>query len=197
MGHWLWKPSVQGEGHLPKVFQCTWHTTVDEKTKQHWGHYFLGASTAGDRFNQAYTGSWRESVQEARFDMLLTCQKVFMVQRNDFKDKRAPSQMDSKGSQVPFGNCAETYPFVTRFLGDKTKNGSMAGLALQREFMAEEEYPEYDPYTDGEIWKNLLGPCGNCRELMKRARADISKFSTNLDKDKAPKRPSEPLAKAE
>lgn len=118
---WKWTPDIQGEGSLPYVFQCTWHTEVDENTKQHWGQYFLGASTAGDSFetlkdSERYTGSWRERVQEARFNMLFRCQKIPMVQINDFKDKTAPNMKIAGRAMVPFGNCAETYPFAIRFL---------------------------------------------------------------------------------
>lgn len=118
---WKWTPDIQGEGNLPYVFQCTWHIEVDENTKQHWGQYFLGASTAGDSFerlkgSEKYTGSWRERVQEARFNMLFRCQKIPMVQINDFKDKTAPNMNKAGGTMVPFGNCAETYPFAIRFL---------------------------------------------------------------------------------
>ncbi|GAB0146633.1 hypothetical protein EsHS_00007026 [Epichloe bromicola] len=144
---WKWEPSDHGEGPLPYVFQCTWHTTVDEKTKQHCGQYFLGASTAGDEF-RIETGSWREEVQEARFNMLFACQKVSMVQENDFREKKAPNMNRPAGTQVPFGNCAETYPFAIRFSGDMTQNkNSMAGLALKRDFM-EKEYPDYDEHKN-------------------------------------------------
>lgn len=118
-----WKPTVKGEGNLPFVFQCTWRLQVDGSTKKHWGQYFLGASTAGDRFetrksSDTYTGAWRERVQEARFNMLYKCQNIGMVQVNDFTDKTAPNmQKKADRNMVPYGNCAETYPFAIRFLG--------------------------------------------------------------------------------
>jgi hypothetical protein len=118
---WKWKPSIQGQGELPFVFQCTWYLEVDNSTKQHWGQYFLGASNAGDKFdttkeNATYTGAWRERAQEARFNMLFKCQKVPMVQVNDFRDKTAPNMNNANRAMVPFGNCGETYPFAIRFL---------------------------------------------------------------------------------
>lgn len=65
----------------------------------------------------------------------------------------------------------------------------MAGLALKRQFMQKEEYPEYDEYKNGEIWKNLMAPCANCRILIQRAGAEVSNFAAKLDKNKAPARP--------
>nr|RBQ94708.1 hypothetical protein FVER53263_07743 [Fusarium verticillioides] len=191
---WKWAPSIQGEGDLPYVFQCTWYLEKDPSTKQHWGQYFLGASNAGDKFerNPTYSGAWRERAQEARFDMLFRCQKVPMVQANDFRDKTAPNMNpDLAGrNMVPYGNCAETYPFAIRFLPDKTKNGnSMTGLALKSKFMQKAEYPDYEEWGSSDVWKNLMPPCANCKELLKKAGAKESLFSPGLDKDKAPKRP--------
>ncbi|TVY77082.1 hypothetical protein Focb16_v008069 [Fusarium oxysporum f. sp. cubense] len=197
---WKWKPSIEGEGELPFVFQCTWYLQVDKSTRQHWGQYFLGASNAGDKFEtdvklDTYTGAWRERAQEARFDMLFRCQKVPMVQVNDFKNKTAPN-MEKKADRnmVPYGNCAETYPFAIRFLADKKQNQtSMTGLALKSKFMEKAEYPDYEEYSTSDVWKNLMAPCANCKVLLQNAGALESQFAANLDKAKAPKRPKSML----
>ncbi|KAJ3545139.1 hypothetical protein NM208_g2660 [Fusarium decemcellulare] len=165
--NWNWTPDVQGEGYLPFVFQCTWHVEVDNSTKQHRGQYFLGATTAGDSFvsdpnPEKYPASWQERVQEARFNALFRCQKLPMVQINDFKNRAAPNMNLPGRNMVPFGNCAETYPFAVRFLAERTQNENlMTGLALKRDFMEKEEYPEYDEFSTSVIWKNLMGPCAN------------------------------------
>ncbi|KAI1634234.1 hypothetical protein F4809DRAFT_652013 [Biscogniauxia mediterranea] len=197
--NWDWKPSIQGEGDLPYVFQCTWQAKVDKSTKQHFAPYFLGASTAGDRFCDKSTGSWRKRVQEARFDMLFSCQKISMVAKNDFKDEKAPNMDKNKArrTMVPFGNCAETYPFAATFLRNKTENESMTGLALKRDFMAEGEYPEYDPYRDSGIWLNSMNPCDNCKYLIGQAGAKESNFGKDQEREKAPIRPPNPPSKAE
>lgn len=65
----------------------------------------------------------------------------------------------------------------------------MTGLALQREYMEKEEYPEYDEFSTSEIWKNLMAPCDNCKHLILNAGAQYSQFSPKLEKNKAPKRP--------
>ncbi|KAF4958795.1 hypothetical protein FGADI_2139 [Fusarium gaditjirri] len=191
-----WRPEFRGEGTLPFVFQCTWHVEVDHSTKQHWGRYFLGASTAGDKWDTnpkspTFTGSWRERVQEARFNMLFKCQKIGMVMVDDFSAKRAPNMNIANRSMVPFGNCGETYPFAMIFLKEKSKNlPSMSGLALQKRFMEKEEYGDYDEFSDSPIWKSLMAPCANCMVLIQRAGANNSQFALDLGRDEAPTRPA-------
>lgn len=107
-----WKPTEPGVGDWPFMFQCTWNLIEDKSTKQRSKWFFLGASTAGDKFDPNEVGAWRHEVQRERFDMLFGCQRTGMVQSDDFSAKRAPSQVNPNGTQVPFGNCAETYPFV-------------------------------------------------------------------------------------
>lgn len=50
--------------------------------------------------------------------MLFNCQKIKMVQVNDFRDKKAPNMNPKLAGRnmIPFRNCAETYPFATTFL---------------------------------------------------------------------------------
>lgn len=178
--NWKWKiPNrEQGQGDFPAVFQCTWHTTVNEETKQRSGHYFLGASTAGDKFPktpEGLPGPWREKVQEARFTMLFNCQNVTMVQQDDFINKTAPNQRPDNPNRnmVPWGNCAETYPFATMFFGEKKKNELMEGLALKRDFMKEGEHPEYNPsITSGQV----IDPCANCKKLIENAGGKVANF---------------------
>jgi hypothetical protein len=65
----------------------------------------------------------------------------------------------------------------------------MTGLALKSKFMQKAEYPDYEEWGSSDVWKNLMPPCANCKELLKNAGAKESLFSPGLDKDKAPKRP--------
>lgn len=110
-GRWKWKPTDPGVGDWPFMFQCTWNLIEDSnKKRSHW--FFLGASTAGDKFDANAVGGWRREVQRERFGMLFGCQRQPLVQRMDFEENKAPSQLMPGGSQVPYGNCAETYPFV-------------------------------------------------------------------------------------
>ncbi|KAF4501889.1 hypothetical protein FAGAP_1860 [Fusarium agapanthi] len=195
---WKWKPDVKGEGTLPYVFQCTWSLEIDDKTKQHWCKYFLGASTAGDRWEDkileknpkspTYTGAWRNRVGEERFKMLYRCQRLVMVRESDYREKNAPSQTDPKGSQVAYGNCAETYPLIMIASSNTTQNlKSMSGLALQKNFLGDEEYAEYKAAPDTAIWKNLMAPCPNCTMLIAMAGATRSKFDLEKGQGTPPK----------
>lgn len=112
---WPWKPDDPGAGDWPFMFQVTWHL-LEDSNKQRSNWFFLGASTAGDEFDPTQVGVWREEVQKERFDMLFACQRTTMVESRDFIDKKAPAQVNPSGTKVPFGNCAETYPFVARVL---------------------------------------------------------------------------------
>ncbi|KAM0312404.1 hypothetical protein ACHAPQ_012238 [Fusarium lateritium] len=202
---WKWKPDFKGEGTLPWVFQCTWSLEADGK--QHWGKYFLGATNAGDRWewnitekdpkSPTYTGAWRKRVEEARFNMLFRCQKIGMVNESAYRDKSAPSQTDPKGSMTPYGNCAETYPFVMIFSSNTTQNSnSVSGLALQRNFLGDGEWAEYTAVRDTAIWKNLMAPCPNCEKLIGQARATLSKFDIEVGQGTPPKPPPESMLAA-
>ncbi|KLO92516.1 Uncharacterized protein LW93_12090 [Fusarium fujikuroi] len=202
---WKWKPDAKGEGTLPNVFQCTWSLEVDDKTKQHWGKYFLGASTAGDRWewkiteknpkSPTYTGAWRQRVEEARFNTLFRCQKIGMVNESAYRDKSAPSQTDANGTMTPYGNCAETYPFIMIFSSNATQNSnSMSGLALQKHFLGDAEWAEYTAVRDTAIWKNLMAPCLNCQVLITQAKATLSKFDIETGQGTPPKPPTPELA---
>ncbi|KAF5639337.1 hypothetical protein F52700_4189 [Fusarium sp. NRRL 52700] len=195
---WKWKPDAKGEGTLPYVFQCTWSLEVDDKTKQHWARYFLGASTAGDRWENkiteknpkspTYTGAWRDRVGEERFKMLYRCQRLVMVRESDYRLKNAPSQTDPKGSQVAYGNCAETYPFIIISSSNTTQNlKSMSGLALQKNFLRDGEFAEYTAAPDTAIWENLMAPCPNCTMLIAMSGATRSKFDLEKGQGTPPK----------
>ncbi|KAF5981511.1 hypothetical protein FBULB1_4753 [Fusarium bulbicola] len=196
--NWKWKPDIIGEGTLPYVFQCTWSLEVNDKTKQHWGRYFLGASTAGDRWewkinpknpkSPTYTGAWRNRVGEERFKMLYRCQRLVMVRESDYRAKNAPSQTDPKGSQVAYGNCAETYPFIMISSSNTTQNLKyMSGLALQKNFLKDGEWAEYKAAPDTAIWANLMAPCPNCTMLIAMAGATRSKFDLEKGQGTPPK----------
>ncbi|KAF4963309.1 hypothetical protein FSARC_8677 [Fusarium sarcochroum] len=130
--------------------------------------------------------------------MLLTCQKTAMVGERDFIDEEAPNMKRAIGSQVPYGNCAETYPFAARFMGNsKQDNTSMAGVALKRDFLGAGEYPEYDEYDKGQIWSFLMGPCENCKILIARAGETESNFYAALDNRVAPRRSAKSLPESE
>ncbi|KAG5755186.1 hypothetical protein H9Q70_002211 [Fusarium xylarioides] len=195
-----WKPDAKGEGTLPYVFQCTWSLEVDDSTKKHWARYFLGASTAGDKWENkitekdpkspTYTGAWRERVGEERFKMLYRCQRLVMVRESDYREKNAPSQTIADGSMVAYGNCAETYPFIMISSSNTTQNLKyMSGLALQKNFLRDEEYAEYKAAPNTPIWENLMAPCPNCTMLIAMAGATRSKF----DREKGQGTPPKPL----
>ncbi|KAI1028961.1 hypothetical protein LB503_002754 [Fusarium chuoi] len=195
---WKWKPDAKGEGTLPYVFQCTWSLEVDNSTKQHWARYFLGASTAGDRWENkitdknpkspTYTGAWRERVGEERFKMLYRCQRIVMVRESDYREKNAPSQTAADGSMVAYGNCAETYPFIMISSSNTTQNlKSMSGLALQKNFLKDGEYAEYNAAPNTAIWENLMAPCPNCTMLIAQVGATRSKFDLEKGQGTPPK----------
>ncbi|KAM4064406.1 hypothetical protein HRG_012719 [Hirsutella rhossiliensis] len=58
-----------------------------------------------------------------------------LFEQDAFRNKTAPEQTVAGGSKVPYGNCAETYPFTVKVFRDKTKNSELYGLALMRRFM--------------------------------------------------------------
>ncbi|KAF5593442.1 hypothetical protein FPANT_5138 [Fusarium pseudoanthophilum] len=196
-GKWT---GVKGEGTLPYVFQCTWTLEVDDSTKQHRAKYFLGASTAGDRWENkiinpsnkspTYTGAWRDRVGEERFKMLYRCQRPVMVRESDYRDRNAPSQTDANGSMfvIALLKFLSIANHPTPGYRDTTQNLKyMSGLALQKNFMRGGEWAEYEAAPNTPIWANLMAPCPNCTMLIAMAGATRSKFDIEQGQGTPPK----------
>ncbi|PHH93135.1 hypothetical protein CDD83_515 [Cordyceps sp. RAO-2017] len=172
-----------GAGNWPFMFQCTWH---DDRSKKPLKWFFLGASISGDEFKEDNVGAWKRTVQLHRFNMMYACFQVKMLRTGDFENQRAPEQRIAGGSQVPFGNCAETYPFVEKMFRDKVKNTELYGLALKRDFMRDiNRVQEYDGSPQGVIWGNLVGPCRNCATLIKWSGGVKENFGIEVDEPRA------------
>ena len=101
-----WPDPGDGAGDWPFMFQCTWKQEGDK-----W-RFFLGASTGGDEFIPRSTGKWRLRVQKMRFDNLYWSLHMKLFKQDAFEKEQAPEQTRAEGSGVPYGNCAETYPFA-------------------------------------------------------------------------------------
>ncbi|KJZ70937.1 hypothetical protein HIM_09688 [Hirsutella minnesotensis 3608] len=169
-----------GAGNWPFMFQCTWHDDGDKKPSK-W--FFLGASIGGDSWSAQQTGTWKENVQLRRFDMMFACLQIKLFRQGDFENRRAPEQLIADGSAVPFGNCAESYPFTEKIFRDKTKNRGLYGLALKRDFMRDHNLNEYDGSLQGVVWSNLVGPCRNCAALIERSGALQEHFTVDLGRN--------------
>lgn len=78
----------------------------------------------------------------------------------------------------------------------------MKGLALSKKFL-DLKVPvlQYSGYYDGDIWKSVVGPCFNCRGLIKNSPAKEEDFESWFESDKAtwknpPAPPEEPEVEA-
>lgn len=100
-----------GAGNWPFMYQCTWHDAGGPDAKK-W--FFLGASIGGDKWNPRNVGKWKDAVQLHRFNMVLSSAQTRLVKEHDYERKTAPEQRIPDGSDNPYGNCAETYPFVEK-----------------------------------------------------------------------------------
>lgn len=95
-----------GMSAMPTMFQCTWDVAS--------GWYRLGASLGGERAARRDTGTWLEQIRNARFNVLTQSRK----NRVAFKVVRGKEIRDKDREDVdppPWGNCAETYPFIDMF----------------------------------------------------------------------------------
>ncbi|RYP91660.1 hypothetical protein DL770_002226 [Monosporascus sp. CRB-9-2] len=182
---WEWTTPGDGAGDWPRMFQVTWKPDQDRDRKQ---HFFLGSSVAGDEWNSKQVGRWKKRVQRTRFDTLYGSLRMKLFE-NSFE--KSPVYEAYKFGW-PFGNCAETYPFIFSIRDSNAggNNRNMQGLALQREFLQNEGLNSYDEYVGGVVWGNLRGPCPNCAQLINQAGAKPYNFRINSDKTLAPIRPT-------
>lgn len=91
---------------MPTMFQCTWDVVS--------GRYRLGASLGGERAGRSDTGTWLEEIRNARFKVLTQSRQqraAFKVVRGEEKHEKDRKDVDPP----PWGNCAETYPFIDMF----------------------------------------------------------------------------------
>ncbi|ODA76480.1 hypothetical protein RJ55_07750 [Drechmeria coniospora] len=169
-----------GAGDWPYMFQCTWHEERYIPTGGVW--YFLGASTAGDEWDENTVGLWRSRVQLQRFDMLYNGMDIKVLEPSDFRKHASIEQKTAAGSNNQGGR----------------RNNDMYGLALQRKYMTMENAPEeYQDYSTGVIWRNLVGPCANCAHLIQGVGLNGANFAKNLGKGEAPKKPKPPKGPSE
>lgn len=180
---------------LPAMFQCTW----DKNS----GWYRLGASLGGHV--TAATGTWLEVIRNARYAVLVQSRSNrihFNVQRGEEPVEKGKEDKEP----TPWGNCAETYPFIEMFWGDKYYNKEcIRGLALNRSFLLDPDAARmaseagtkkfYDDAFEGCVYKHQDGPCINCRKLINKAvKPTYPKFGNYgkaLDKDEFPDRRAE------
>lgn len=131
---WNWKTPGNGAGDWPYMFQVTWKlmkAPVDKKPPAgkkppaDYKVFFLGSSIAGDDWiendkddKDKYTGKWRRAVQHSRFNWLYSGLRLKKFTLKDFDS--SPVQKNPKTtSNQPYGNCAETYPFIFSVRGYK------------------------------------------------------------------------------
>lgn len=113
------KDERKGVGKPPSVFQCTWRTRINTDTV-----FFLGASLAGfDWRNHEQYGDWQKTIQTARFKLLWNWKPLqndtdgYGEYERHWSINYSP-MIDFSGREnaTKFGNCAETYPFLSVFL---------------------------------------------------------------------------------
>ncbi|KAI0007430.1 hypothetical protein F4779DRAFT_512252 [Xylariaceae sp. FL0662B] len=189
-----------GEGDWPYMFQITWRPVGEPVTNKAAGtkkvqsrcHFFLGSSLAGDYWRQKEVGQWRRAVQLNRFNMFYGNLQKNLFDLATFDE--SPEQVKNRDpSKQPYGNCAETYPFI--FSVRRGDNSDLSGIALQRDFMGDESLNFDAVYKN--IWKNVCGPCANCAQLISEAGAERANFKKDKDKSKLPKtqkETTEPMA---
>ncbi|KAL8372585.1 hypothetical protein RB595_002094 [Gaeumannomyces hyphopodioides] len=159
---------------LPTMFQCTW----DVKS----GWYRLGASLGGhfaDRGGDNATGTWLEVIRDARH-AVLTQHRNNRIHFNVERGTELLEEGKKEGEETPWGNCAETYPFIDTFWGDQHYNQSyIRGVALKYAVLFDQDAARmareagtrkfYDDARYGYVYKHQEGPCINCRELINLA----------------------------
>ncbi|KAI0118164.1 hypothetical protein GGR51DRAFT_572175 [Nemania sp. FL0031] len=174
---WGWGKPWVGAGVWPFMFNITWRPDGNPVTAQ---YFFLGSSTAGDEWQDWVVGQWRPRVQRHRFNTLHGGLKLKPFQQDSFDKKNSPVQAKSRGAGQPYGNCAETYPFIFSIRGTVDANKNLQGLALQKEFMRANP----KAYDEATAWAYLYGPCANCREIIKFAKANPKNFAIDFEKAK-------------
>ncbi|KAI2780787.1 hypothetical protein F4815DRAFT_469101 [Daldinia loculata] len=189
---WEWDTRGNGAGDWPYMFQVTWKlmkAPVDKKPPAgkkppaDYKVFFLGSSIAGDDWIEKKTGKWRRAVQQSRFDWLHSGLRLKTLKPEDFDSSPVQKNPNTTSNQ-PYGNCAETYPFIFSVRSSGNKN--LMGLALQRDYMKNEKLEDYN---HGEVSANLCGPCANCRKLIEDAGAKIANFLVYKKASSAPGRP--------
>jgi len=105
-----------GAGPTPAIFQCTWHKVDGEDNE-----FFLGASLGGYEWDKAKeVGNWKIVLQTARFNLIRdtgVLQSDIAPDGGVWSFGRSPIILKNDGlTGTNFGNCAETYPFLDRFL---------------------------------------------------------------------------------
>ncbi|KAI1171803.1 hypothetical protein F4777DRAFT_31352 [Nemania sp. FL0916] len=178
---WEWDPPGAGEGIWPRMFNITWRP---EGTPETGIHFFLGSSTAGDKWDMEETGQWKRRVQRQRFDVLHSALQLKPFNADSFDKRKSPVQDRFKGGGWAYGNCAETYPFIFSVRGTVDANKNLQGLALQKEFMQDPNLKIYDPSILGAPWRNLRGPCENCSAIITNAGADLKNFARDYEEAK-------------
>ncbi|KAI1308589.1 hypothetical protein F5Y03DRAFT_383394 [Xylaria venustula] len=174
---WEWKNRGAGEGDWLLMFNATLRPDLI--------YFFLGSSSAGDDWHEAQVSQRRNRVQRQQFDTVFASLQIKLFERDTYGQKSSPVQEKNSKGQC-YGNCAETYPFLYSIQSIPTKNRSLRGLALERDFMSVESLDTYDPPSEGQGWKNPCGPCDNCARLIAEAGADPRLFSRHWDKRDAP-----------
>jgi hypothetical protein len=95
-----------GTCDTPYMFQCTWCIPSRNSSKP--TRFSLGSSLAGFDWRPELTGTWKETLKHARFDLV----DGDLLQQAGYDFDNSPVIAQRGVSGTKFGNCAETYPFL-------------------------------------------------------------------------------------
>ncbi|KAI0536515.1 hypothetical protein GGR58DRAFT_475017 [Xylaria digitata] len=178
------EPGKVGVGFLPAVYQATWKRRDPVPNDKF--DYFLGSSVAGDNWEANQVGQWRLRVQQARFNMFHSSLRIKLFEKADFDEQSSPEQKNRPNGQ-PFGNCAETYPFIFSSRSAPENNKNLGGIALKSSLINKGTSPIYN---HNKVSKAQVGPCLNCQQLITNSGA----LQENFQVLKGPK-PAQEMAK--
>ncbi|KAI1406918.1 hypothetical protein F5Y13DRAFT_144196 [Hypoxylon sp. FL1857] len=183
---WNWTNRGDGAGDWPFMFQITWKP--EGKPAVTGFRFFLGSSLAGDEWKERDVGQWLTAVQLKRFEMFRDSLQLKVLADKSFTT--SPVQESNDPNKHPFGNCAETYPFIFSFRNNKLKNSDLCGLALQRDFLMKEDLGAYNDSQYGNVGSSVRGPCLNCQDLLTAAGAELTNFQIRKKKPDATTKPT-------
>lgn len=153
--------------HPPFMLQCTWKVyklTGSSRAPD----FFLGCSMGGVALcvdlGKGKMDPWRREVQHGRFDLIDDAQ--FRAEGFNFETKaKAPSA--GENVKQLFGNCAETYPFMTLMRGQKKETETCHGFAIRRTDVQGSKFHV----------KKIAPPCANCEFLIDFFNGNPDNFS--------------------
>ncbi|KAI1270207.1 hypothetical protein F5Y18DRAFT_6830 [Xylariaceae sp. FL1019] len=129
-------------------------------------HFMLGATTAGYVIPGARSSDahpWLKEIWKKRKQYLIPI--IGPIALDDEYGLYQKLGL-TRPEQWPWGNCAETIPYVLMFHRAKARTdrdaaGRIFGCTLDRAFLS-----AVATYTTNNIWRYQVGPCFNCQELL-------------------------------